>query len=75
MAIATRQKVWKSGSLKTAGKVARSGDSRAKLLKDVMREINAGLDAMTPSDRKSSITGIHAIAETVRQRRAKSVGR
>jgi hypothetical protein len=75
MAIATSPIVRKSGSLKAAGNVVRSGDSREKLLKDAMREINVGLDEMTPLDRESAITGIHAIAQTVRQSREKSIGR
>ena len=70
MASATRPILRKTGSMKTAVKVAHSGDSRETLLKDVMREINAGLDGMLPGDRKRAITGIHTIAENVRKRQA-----
>ena len=64
--------VRESGPRNTAVKVAHSGDSRDKLLKDVMREINAGLEGMPPVDRKRAIKDIHAIAENVRQRQVKS---
>jgi hypothetical protein len=75
MASATRPRIQAAGSLKTAIKVAQSGDSREKLLKDVMREINAGLENMSPLDRKRAVTGIHSIAENVRKRQVKSAGR
>jgi hypothetical protein len=45
-----------------------SGDSREKLLADVMEEINSGLSKMTPKNRSKAVAEIHAIADGVRQR-------
>ena len=75
MASATRPTVEKAGSPRVSLKVVRSEDSRETLLNDVMREMNAGLDGMKSTDRKRAIADIHAIAENVRKRQAKSTGR
>jgi hypothetical protein len=53
-----------------AAKIPHSGDSREKLLKDVMREIGIGLEGMNPSERTRAIAEIHSIAENVRKRQA-----
>jgi hypothetical protein len=74
MAVAEKSKNRNSGPIKTAGKTAHSGDSREKLLKDVMREMNVELDKKSPSERASAIKEIHSIAVSVRQSRAKSSG-
>jgi hypothetical protein len=75
MASATRPTVEKAGSPRTSLKIVGSDDSREALLKDVVRGINEGIDGMQPVDRKRAIADIHAIAENVRKRQAKSAGR
>ena len=75
MASVTRPRIQGSRSLKATAKVAQSGDSREKLLKDVMREMNIGLDEMSPTERASAIANIHAIAENIRKRQVESVAR
>jgi hypothetical protein len=73
MASATRPRIRGTHSLKTAvkipaAKISQSGDSREKLLKDVMREIGVGLEGMSPIERTRAIAGIHSIAENVQKR-------
>jgi hypothetical protein len=70
MASATRPDIRRTHSVKAATKSAPSGDSREKLLKDVMREIGVGLEGMSSPDRLRAIAEIHSIAENVRTRQA-----
>jgi len=54
---------------------SRSGDSREKLLADLMREADVNLDRMPAAERARALAEIHAIAEGVRKRQEQSAGR
>ena len=70
MASATRPRIRRTHSLNAPARISQSGDSREKLLKDVMREIGIGLEGMSPTERTRAITDIHSIAENVQKRQA-----
>jgi hypothetical protein len=70
MASATRPRIRSTNSLKAPARISPSGDSREKLLKDVMREIGVGLEGMSPTERAHALADIHSIAENVQKHQA-----
>jgi hypothetical protein len=75
MASATAPRIRGTHPLKAAVRtqaagISQSGDSREKLLQDVMHEIGIGLDGMNSSERAGAMAEIHSIAENVRKRQA-----